>query len=216
MKSGAFYNLIQEGFSKAYALLTGGDPYALRTILKSRYAARPPGRILDVGCGSGCFAFEGYDYTGVDPNPKYVAYCRAQRPGTFAQMSGDRLEFPDDNFDTVLCFSVGHHVDDAQLQRVLTEIRRVLRTGGVLYFADPIRPINPWRAVARTLEWLDEGNNFRAEEEYRRAMERQFEITAREELVDQFFRTVFYDCRKTERMPTATLRASATPRETPA
>lgn len=196
MKSGAFYNLIQEGFSKAYALLTGGDPYALRTILQKRYEARAPGKIIDVGCGSGCFAFPGYDYTGVDPNPKYVAYCQAERPGTFLHSSGDKLDFHDGTFDTALCFSVGHHVDDALLDRILSEIHRVLRPGGVLYFADPIRPINPWRSVAWTLEWLDEGNNFRAEDAYRAALERHYQITARDELVDQFFRTVFYDCQR--------------------
>ncbi|MBX7168147.1 MAG: class I SAM-dependent methyltransferase [Pirellulales bacterium] len=194
MKSGAFYNLIQEGFSRGYQLLTGGDPYPLRDLLLRRYAQRPPGKILDVGCGSGCFAFSGHDYTGVDPNPKYVAYCQAERPGTFAQMPGDRLEFADATFDTVLCFSVGHHVDDATLDRILTEIGRVLRPSGRLYFADPIRPINPWRPVAWSLEWLDEGNHFRDEQQYREALERHYHIAAREELVDQFFRTVFYDC----------------------
>lgn len=196
MKGGACYNLVQEGFSKAYALLTGGDPYALRTLLARRYESRPPGKILDVGCGSGCFAFPGHDYTGVDPNPGYVAYCRAKRPGTFARMSGERLAFSAGTFDTALCFSVGHHVDDGLLERVLCEIGRVLRPGGLLYFADPIRPIHPWRLVAWSLEWIDDGNDFRCERAYRAALARHFSITDRAEVVDQFFRTGFFDCRK--------------------
>lgn len=201
MKSGAFYNLIQDVFSTGYGVLTGGDPRALRTLLLQRYGHRPPGRILDVGCGSGCFALPGYDYTGVDPNPRYVAYCRANRPGTFAELSGGRLDFPDRSFETVLLFSVGHHVDDVVLERTLAEIHRVLGVDGRLVFADPIRPINPVPMFARFLEWIDEGDQFRDEAAYRRAIERHFTIEFREVVVDQFFRTVFYECRKNQSSP---------------
>jgi SAM-dependent methyltransferase len=50
------------------------------------------------------------------------------------------LDFPDESFDVVLCTNVYEHVPDAR--RLMAEIRRVLRPGGVCYFAAGNR-LNP-------------------------------------------------------------------------
>lgn len=196
MKTGFFYNLIQEGFSRAYSLTTGNEPYPLRTLLQQEYQRKAPQKILDVGCGSGSYALPGFDYTGIDLNPRYVAYCRKNRPGRFEQMPGDKILFPDRTFNTVICLSVGHHLPDPLLANVLSEIRRVSADAGVFYFADVIRPITRSRLAARVLERLDEGDSFRTEAEYQRLLGAEFAISERRELVDQFYRTIFFTCRK--------------------
>ncbi|GLV87750.1 hypothetical protein Slala03_74390 [Streptomyces lavendulae subsp. lavendulae] len=53
--------------------------------------------------------------------------------------SGTALEFADDSFDSAASFTMLHHVPTVALQnRVLAEILRVLRPGGVLVGADSL------------------------------------------------------------------------------
>jgi ubiquinone/menaquinone biosynthesis C-methylase UbiE len=49
------------------------------------------------------------------------------------------LSFPDDTFDSAACFTMLHHVPTPQLQnRLLAEVLRVLRPGGVLVGSDSL------------------------------------------------------------------------------
>lgn len=196
MKSGWVFNCIQEIFSHGYSLMTGNEPYPLRSLLDKYYQERRPRRILDVGCGSGRYAVSGYDYLGIDPNSDYVASCRRNRPGRFERMSAEHLDLPDKAFDVVLCLSVGHHLPDDRLGRVCREIRRVLTDDGVLVFADPVRPVVEFRPAAALLELLDEGNWFREEEDYLRLLGDEFVITKNQEITDQFYRTLVLFCQK--------------------
>jgi SAM-dependent methyltransferase len=196
VKTGFAYNFIQEAFARTYALTTGEDPYPLNSLLLREQHRLSPPTVLDVGCGSGRFVLSNCEYVGVDPNSKYIAYCRQHRTGRFEQMPGEHLNFPDGSFSLILCFSVGHHVPNETLLRVFGEIRRVLDTDGLFLFADVIRPIVPWRWAASLLEWLDEGESFRTEAEYVHLLTTHFEIGQREEFIDQFYRTVAFRCRK--------------------
>jgi SAM-dependent methyltransferase len=196
MKTGVAFDFIQEVFSRAYALTTGNEPYPLHSVLLREQRELAPRRVLDLGCGSGRFVLSGCEYVGVDPNPKYIAYCRQHHAGRFEQMSGEHLTFPDRSFDMVLSFSVGHHVPDAPLGRLFAEARRVLGDDGVFLFADIIRPIVGWKPAARLLEWLDEGDSFRTEGEYESLLAPHFAVAHREEIVDQFYRTLVLRCRK--------------------
>ncbi|MEK8146487.1 class I SAM-dependent methyltransferase [Streptomyces sp. M10(2022)] len=55
------------------------------------------------------------------------------------QGSGTALEFADDSFDSAASFTMLHHVPTAALQsRLLAEILRVLRPGGVLIGSDSL------------------------------------------------------------------------------
>ena len=196
MKSGLLFNCVQELFSRAHSLATGGERYPLRSLLLREYEKLSPRRILDVGCGSGLFALPDHDYVGIDPNPSYVDYCRRHRPGKFEQMSAEKLEFPDKTFDVVLGCSIGHHLSEASLRAVCSEIKRVLTDDGVFFFADPVRPIVRSRLAAALLEWLDEGRWFRKEEEYVDLLREEFFIAEKRVIVDQFYRTLVLSCRK--------------------
>jgi SAM-dependent methyltransferase len=196
MKSGLLYNCTEELFSRGYALVGGGKPYPLRSFLQQEIETVAPKRILEVGCGTGRFAFPGYDYLGIDPNPRYVAYCRRKRPGRFEQMSGERLDLPDKAFDAVFCLSVGHHIPNDSLQRVFCEIKRVLTNDGVFVFSDLIRPIVRPRPVAALLEWLDEGRWFRQEGDYLELLGKHFVIEEKRKLRDAFYQMLVLVCRK--------------------
>ena len=197
MKSGLAFNCIQEAFSRTYGLTTGQSAYPLRDALRDDLAALSPRNILDVGCGTGCFAMDGQDYTGIDPNPAYIAYCRRFRPGNFHEMSGTVLKFPPKSFHVVICFSVGHHLSDGDFLQVCRQVRRVLADDGVFLFADAVRPISSWPWAARMLEFVDRGKCFRTEAEYSNLLNREFFIQCRRELVEQFYRTILVRCQKT-------------------
>lgn len=97
--------------------------------------------VLDVGCGGGIlserFAQAGARVVGVDP---MAACCRAgadharqsSLPIAYLQMRGEQLALADASFDVVVAADVLEHVAD--LPRVLAEVARVLRPGGVFVF----------------------------------------------------------------------------------
>lgn len=89
--------------------------------------------VLDIGCGDGFFARvtfgKGRIDTGVDLKESRMNEIV---PGTYKQCvsyDGYTLPFPNRSFQTVVVNSVLEHVDD--LPRVVSEIARVLRPGGM-------------------------------------------------------------------------------------
>jgi ubiquinone/menaquinone biosynthesis C-methylase UbiE len=123
-----------------------GFTRALRQLVEQA-ELQPHHRVLDVGCGTGTLAVivtrrhPELDYTGIDPDPKALARAarKASRAGLtpqFEQGFGDALPYPDATFDRVFSSLMFHHVPRAEKPAVLTEIRRVLKPGGRLEFAD--------------------------------------------------------------------------------
>jgi ubiquinone/menaquinone biosynthesis C-methylase UbiE len=54
-----------------------------------------------------------------------------------------QIPWPDDSFDSVGCFTMLHHVPTVALQnRVLSEIHRVLRPGGMLVASDSVHTVD--------------------------------------------------------------------------
>jgi SAM-dependent methyltransferase len=101
-------------------------------------AARPID-VLDFGCGTGAFLeyLERFgNVSAVDADPSAVAFCHTRgRTDVRLAPSGARLPFPDDAFDLVTTLDVIEHIDDDVA--ALTELRRVLRPGGLLLVAVP-------------------------------------------------------------------------------
>jgi SAM-dependent methyltransferase len=97
------------------------------TFVKENAAGR---KLLDLGCGVGSYAYElqaeGYDVTGVEPNPDYVAV--AQSIGVAASCGGGKpLPFADGTFDTTYMLEVLEHIPDSDIRAVLAEVRRVTK-----------------------------------------------------------------------------------------
>ena len=100
--------------------------------------ARPGGRVLDIGCGSGWLtAFLGslgWEAVGIDVDPESIKAARSRgldvRLGTLEAQG-----FPADYFDAVLMNHVIEHIHDP-LEH-LGECHRVLKKGGVLSLATP-------------------------------------------------------------------------------
>jgi len=65
----------------------------------------------------------------------------------FRKMDAHNLEFEDGSFDVVFGYAILHHLD---FTRAMSEIHRVLRTGGKILFVEPLRH-NPF---ARLVRWF--------------------------------------------------------------
>ena len=98
-------------------------------------------RALEVGCGGGILSEEiarmGFDAAGIDPSePSLRAAADHARAGgliiRYLKGVGESLPFPDGSYDVVFCCDVLEHVRD--LPKVVSEISRVLKTGGVFIY----------------------------------------------------------------------------------
>jgi SAM-dependent methyltransferase len=100
--------------------------------------SRPPGRLLDVGCGDGAFLREaaghGWIVRGTEFSPAGAGFARAAGVPVFG---GELWEarLPGESFDVITCWHVIEHVADPR--RLVGEMHRLLRPGGVLVMATP-------------------------------------------------------------------------------
>lgn len=118
-------------------------------------ATRPGARVLDFGCGTGDLAAHlagiGYDVTACDSSTEMMRELVRRRPALPAVMlDADWRRLPIDSgaYDAVIASSVLEYVDD--VDRVLAELARMLRPGGVLLATVP-DPRHPLRRLERVL-----------------------------------------------------------------
>ena len=102
--------------------------------LYPKLTQRLQGRALDIGCGIGDMLMHRGNTLGVDINPHTVAFCNA-RGANAVLMQPDELPFVSAEFDSVLMDNVLEHIP--QPERLLSEVRRVLRPGGRLLVGVP-------------------------------------------------------------------------------
>lgn len=101
-------------------------------------ALAPPGRLLDVGCGTGTFLrqakLQGWEVAGTELSR---AGANAARSQELRVHEGEiwEADFPEASFDLVTCWHVIEHVADPR--RVLEEMYRLLHPGGWIVLATP-------------------------------------------------------------------------------
>jgi len=111
------------------------DVYLFDQLLRGN--VRPDMRVLDAGCGRGrnlvWLLGQGADVCAVDRKAEAVEATRAL--GARAQVAElDALPFGDAAFDAVLCNAVLHFArDGSHFERMVDEVGRVLRPGGLLF-----------------------------------------------------------------------------------
>jgi ubiquinone/menaquinone biosynthesis C-methylase UbiE len=98
-------------------------------------------RVLEIGAAAGCLTIAlneiGYTCTGIEPDADALQTARAlarelDRPCSVIEGRAERIPFPDESFDIVITNSVLEHVSD--IDACFSEISRVLRRGGLLWF----------------------------------------------------------------------------------
>jgi demethylmenaquinone methyltransferase / 2-methoxy-6-polyprenyl-1,4-benzoquinol methylase len=136
--------------------LSLGVDYRWRRKFVRSLAAYKPRKILDVATGTGDLAvlissLDQTAVTGIDlaVNMLAIAEKKVQNKGlndqiTFRQADAEKIPFPDDSFDAVtVAFGVRNFED---LEKGLSEMRRVLRPGGVMMILEFSHPASfPWK-----------------------------------------------------------------------
>lgn len=128
-----------------YLLKTSVNPvrvgYAKRKIFDELHIDSKGKKALDVGCGGGILAEEiarmGFETTGIDPSEPSLNIARNHAIVSgldikYEKGSGEALPYDDASYDVVFCCDVLEHVRD--LPKVISEISRVLKPGGVFVF----------------------------------------------------------------------------------
>ncbi len=120
------------------------DIYLFDQIQKGRFTAGM--KILDAGCGGGrnivWFMRNGFEVFAIDMEDGAVAGIRdlakslapALSPENFQTATLESIPFPNESFDWVICNTVLHFAEDrAQFDRMLAEMWRKLRPGGMFF-----------------------------------------------------------------------------------
>ncbi len=94
--------------------------------------------------------------TILDPSDKFAAHHLQNVPVTYRkpEVSGDIL-MDKDSFDMVVSFGVLHHIPN--VSHVVSEIGRVLESGGVFFLREPIISMGDWRQPRKGLTRRERG-----------------------------------------------------------
>jgi ubiquinone/menaquinone biosynthesis C-methylase UbiE len=155
--TGPVYDLIQTvgGIKLVYR--------RFRRVLGSHTSYRT---VLDIGGGTGriqSLLSTDCKYYCLDNEAPKLLQFRSRTKDALAIL-GDATRTPvaGASMDLVLCVAVSHHLNDAELQRMLVEITRILRPEGRLLFYDALWKPRWW--PGRLLWSLDRGSNPRSKE----------------------------------------------------
>jgi SAM-dependent methyltransferase len=152
-----------------------------------RYCGLTPStRMLEIGCGIGRLVYdlapfldEG-TYAGFDISPNAIGWLNEHyapllpnfrfdlvevhnaryRPRAERSARETRFPYEDSTFDMACSFSVFTHMQLPEIAHYLTELRRVLRTGGrgiMTFFAMTDRDVNPTLAGERPFVAIEDG-----------------------------------------------------------
>lgn len=117
-----------------------------RTARQTAWLAKhcPPGRLLDLGCGSGRMlpplVKAGFAPVGLDCSSAMLAQAKAKPGLRLVQAdAGQGLPFGDARFDIVISLhaSIIHLHQPALLQTAIAEVSRVLKRGGIFVMEVP-------------------------------------------------------------------------------
>jgi len=105
--------------------------------------AHRAGRILDIGCGSYPYFLSKTKFNekyGIDPSLRSKIVGKEKIVLEKFSVGTKKLPYKDDYFDVVTMLAVFEHIDEKYLNFVLKEIRRILKTNGILIITTP----SPW------------------------------------------------------------------------
>jgi ubiquinone/menaquinone biosynthesis C-methylase UbiE len=135
-------------------------------------------RVLDVCCGTGaqtfCFAKMGIISWGIDVDPAMIEFAEKRRTRLrlanvfFQQASAMDLPFQEASFDHASISMGLHEKEAASRDRVISEMRRVVKKGGALVIVDYRVPYprDAYGRVGQALEHMAGGDHYRCFREF--------------------------------------------------
>ena len=146
------------------------DESARRRFIADVVRPAPGMTVLDCGCGPARMLpyLAHVDYTGIDLNPRHIAYARDHYRGQGRFIVADAAENISGlggGFDIILVSALLHHLGDDEARRLLTSLAELTKPGGRIVTLDSI-----WLPRQNPIVWmlnkLDSGQNVRTAEGY--------------------------------------------------
>ncbi|NET01862.1 MAG: class I SAM-dependent methyltransferase [Sphaerospermopsis sp. SIO1G1] len=155
------YQWLYDGISRLAALSVGGEP-RFRQLAIQDLTLNSDSEILDLCCGSGQtteFLLQlSNNVTGLDASPLSLKRAKNNVPlATYVEAFAENMPFTDNSFDLVHTSAALHEMQPQQLRKIIAEVYRVLKPGGIFTLVDFHPPTNPifWPGIA-VFFWLFE------------------------------------------------------------
>ncbi|MFN6514274.1 MAG: class I SAM-dependent methyltransferase [Nostoc sp. CreGUA01] len=148
------YQWLYDTISRLAALSVGGEG-RFRQLALQGLTITSDTQVLDLCCGSGqttqLLAKLSQNVTGLDASPKSLQRARQNVPSaSYVQAFAESMPFADNLFDVVHTSVALHEMQPQQLGKIINEVYRVLKPGGVFTLIDFHTPTNPifWPGVS--------------------------------------------------------------------
>jgi ubiquinone/menaquinone biosynthesis C-methylase UbiE len=135
-------------------------------------------RVLDVCCGTGeqalHYARKGINATGIDLDPRMIEVAERNRRKrglgnvSFQLADAQALPFKDDSFDYASVSLALHEKERPARDRVISEMKRVVKAEGALVFIDLSVPLprKAYACLVRAVEFMAGRDHFRCFRDY--------------------------------------------------
>jgi len=148
------YQWLYDGISRLAALSVGGEAH-FRQLALQGLTIHSDTQVLDLCCGSGqttqFLVKFSQNVTGLDASPKSLQRARLNVPlASYVEAFAEEMPFADNLFDVVHTSVALHEMQPQQLRKIINEVYRVLKPGGVFTLVDFHAPTNPifWPGVS--------------------------------------------------------------------
>ncbi|MEH2402141.1 class I SAM-dependent methyltransferase [Nostoc sp.] len=148
------YQSMYDGISRLAALSVGGEA-RFRQLALQGLTIHSETQVLDLCCGSGqttqFLVKFSQNVTGLDASPKSLQRARQNVPeASYVEAFAEKMPFADNLFDVVHTSVALHEMQPQQLRKIISEVYRVLKPGGVFTLVDFHAPTNPifWPGVS--------------------------------------------------------------------
>lgn len=140
------YQWLYDGISRLAALNVGGED-KFRQLALQNLDITDDSQVLDLCCGSGqttrMLVTRSAHVTGLDASPLSIERAEQNVPqAKFVKGWAEAMPFEDHQFDIVHTSVALHEMRPVQLWRILQEVYRVLKPGGVFVLVDFHAPFN--------------------------------------------------------------------------
>ena len=142
------YQWLYDGISRLAALSVGGEA-RFRQLALQGLTINSDTQVLDLCCGSGqttqFLVKLSQNVTGLDASPEVFATGAAKMSpeASYVEAFAEEMPFADNLFDMVHTSIALHEMQPQQLRKIINEVYRVLKPGGVFTLVDFHTPTNP-------------------------------------------------------------------------
>ncbi len=148
------YQWLYDSISRLAAFSVGGET-RFRKLALQDLTIHSETQVLDLCCGSGQttqFLVElSQNVTGLDASPKSLQRAQQNVPlASYVEAFAEEMPFVDNLFDVVHTSVALHEMQPQQLRKIINEVYRVLKPGGVFTLVDFHAPTNPifWPGIS--------------------------------------------------------------------